>query len=140
MFYDLCHSPTRKSQFLRSGYRGRWGYPMCGIAEDTGASPGSGHEAVTPAEMVLVRRHQRRLPALRERQVVERAQSPSRTARTSVGAVVGFAALPRPTPATAAALPTPEASPPGPAQPQGRGAHANGSDRNACFKNSGVLK
>ena len=48
MFCNLCHCPTRKQQFDRTGCRGRWYFPLCGTDDETGASPGAGHEVATP--------------------------------------------------------------------------------------------
>ena len=111
MFCNLCHSPTRKSQFERSGCRGRWCFPMCGADDDTGASPGSGHEVATPEEMALVMRHYRRTAALRERQSAERAAAAPRGTRSTVGAVTLLAISPSP---PADAGPSAESKPPAP--------------------------
>ena len=102
MFCNLCHCPTRKQQFDKSGCRGRWYFPMCGTDDDTGASPRVGHEVPTPEEMVLVLRHHRRTAALRERQSSERSAPPLRTSR--VNAVMLLA--PAPDPPTSVAPPS----------------------------------
>ena len=103
---------------------------MCGTDDDTTESPGVGHEVASPEEMAMVIRHHRRTAALQERQRAERAASPFRTARTSVGAVmllppspapVSYTESPaRPThPVDSSAGPAARASLPVPAAPLG---------------------
>ena len=117
MFCNLCHCPTRKQQFDKSGCRGRWYFPMCGTDDDTGASPGVGHEVPTPDEMVLVLRHHRRTAALRERQSSERSAPPLCSGRVNVVMLLP----PAPDPPASAAPPSsavPPAAPVGmPAAP-----------------------